>query len=199
MLCVRTALVEAVAPQGAFCISSPGPLHLAMQHSQKFNSSQEPRVRNKICVLTCEERQVGRQRAALPVPQLPPCSWHRPGGAQLLMSLETKLRAVESLTKKKKSPNFPPMFPSGMWPLHQTLLTGSGAAKAFQCPAQFKAEMEVWLWSHPCTACHTQRWQQATGMSFPPVSWISLTPVLQILMILLPRLSWRQSISLSEL
>lgn len=111
MLCVRTALVEAVAPQGAFCISSPGPLHLAMQHSQKFNSSQEPRVRNKICVLTCEERQVGRQRAALPVPQLPPCSWHRPGGAQLLMSLETKLRAVESLTKKKKVTKFPTNVP----------------------------------------------------------------------------------------
>lgn len=46
--------------------------------------------------------------------------------------------------------------------------------------------------SHTLTPSHPQNWQKETCVSFPAVSWTSLTACLQILMITLPELSSRQ-------
>lgn len=64
-------------------------------------------------------RETGGQRGtcSLPVPQLPPCSRHRPGGALLLINLEIKLSAAEAL-RKSKWPDFPPVFPGGPYTQH---------------------------------------------------------------------------------
>lgn len=118
---------------------------------------------------------------------------------------ETKLRSVERLERKvipcvaKRPTNV--LY--GIWTLHQTLLTGGRAPRALHCLPQDlpclgeKSEDLAMVPppSHTLALPHPESWQQETSVSFPAVSWTSLTPCLQILMMMLPKPFWRQWIS----
>lgn len=164
-----------------------------MQYSWKFNCRQEPRVRNIILVLRCEETGGQRETCSLPVPRLPPCSRDRPAGALLPVNLETKLRAVEVL-KNTLSHQISHQY--SLWDMAPTPNSPdrSLSLQSFPVPATVRGRSGG-LAVVPPLHCHTQSWQQEPCVPFSAVSWILLTPVLQILMILLPKLSWRQSTS----
>lgn len=97
---LRLLLWRLLPSRGLLCLLSRTP---SPGNATQLEMQQQTRAKSKKHSSFSQMwRETGGQRetCSLPVPQLPPCSSHRPDGALLPINLETKLRALEALTKK---------------------------------------------------------------------------------------------------
>lgn len=145
-------------------------------------------------------REAGGQRwtCSLPVPWLPPCSRDRPAGALVPINRETRLRPVEGLEREGFFLCCQTSHRSPLWDMNPTPNSPNRSQSPQSSPLPAPAggrgpPVGLHGPSHP------QSWQQETCVSFPAVSWTSLTPCLQNLMITLPEFPSRQWISPWEL